>query len=100
MIDTLGYFNVVSLEKAAAVIVTGSGSVQNEAFFHRILCGALLDDTKWIERVKAGWNGQVALTIPSGVFQAVGTSGKLVEPYGHGEDATMICNVLADPAHG
>ncbi|HKV98040.1 MAG TPA: UDP-N-acetylglucosamine 2-epimerase (non-hydrolyzing) [Gammaproteobacteria bacterium] len=98
--EPLGYLEIVQLERSAAVIATDSGGVQKEAFFHRVPCVTLRDETEWVELVSAGWNALAPPVSPEAIQfaieAAVGRQGANVEPYGRGDAAQRIVRCLAD----
>lgn len=97
--EPLSYKGMIALERHALLIATDSGGVQKEAYFQRVPCITLRDETEWTELIDLGWNrlarpGQDDLVA---MLREVPPPGREDEaPYGDGRAATRIVAALAE----
>jgi len=95
----LPFLDMVALEQSATVILTDSGGVQKEAFFYRVPCITMRDETEWVETVRMGWNKLVGASAKNIIKEVIGLLRKSPDevsdsPYGYGDSSQKIIKIL------
>lgn len=96
-IQPLGYLDFMAAAAHAAAMVTDSGGVQKEAYWHGIPCITVRTETEWIETVEAGWN-IITGTDSTKITEAINTfkpAGNRPEYFGNGHAARKIVQAIS-----
>ena len=98
IISPVSYLDMIKLESNAKVILTDSGGMQKEAFFSRVPCVTLRDETEWVETVEVGWNFLAGADKQKIIDTFVNASEKLLNNspnlYGKGDAGEKILEIL------
>ena len=98
LIDPVSYFDILMLEKNAIKILTDSGGIQKEAYFFKVPCITLRNETEWIETVKSGWNVNVNSNVEQVISAIKKTEPTSPQPdvFGNGKAAENILKFITD----
>ncbi|MEM9064518.1 MAG: UDP-N-acetylglucosamine 2-epimerase (non-hydrolyzing) [Planctomycetota bacterium] len=97
LIDPVGYLDMVQLEAGAGLIATDSGGVQKEAYFHRVACITMRDETEWVELTGIGVNELVGADADKIATRGAARFGEPIEHqglYGDGRAAQQMLREL------
>jgi UDP-GlcNAc3NAcA epimerase len=93
VIDPAPYGALQHLISRAEFVMTDSGGLQKEAYFHRKKCITLRDETEWVETISSGWNTLTGSSFEN-ILKAVDNVGtrpdEYVNFYGSGDTAKKI----------
>lgn len=85
----------MALEKNAKIIITDSGGMQKEAYFHNVPCITLREETEWIETIDSDNNILCGHNIEK-IINAINHSFSMnpISEYGNGDSAKKIIDIL------
>lgn len=94
--EPLGYLDILMLEKNAKKIITDSGGIQKEAYFMKIPCITLRNETEWVETVKDKWNILVGSNSEklSNAIKYFNPKTKQHNYFGNGNTAKNIVSII------
>lgn len=97
VLEPLPYLEMQRLQMSAKFIVTDSGGMQKEAYFHSVPCITLRDETEWTETLEGRWN-QLAGANRDRILEAWENSSKpgmqSLNVYGAGDAANKVLENL------
>ena len=97
IVEPVGYLEMVWLEVHSDLIVTDSGGVQKEAYFHGKYCITLREETEWVELVENGFNklvGYDAKLIVDGINTSSSQKIESLGIYGDGRTVKKILDII------
>lgn len=97
IIEPMDFLSFLYFEASAALILTDSGGVQEEACILRVPCVTLRENTERPETVKVGSN-IIGGTEPKGILKAslkiIGVRRDWISPFGDGHAAEKMLSIL------
>jgi len=98
IINPIGYFDMICLEANAKKIVTDSGGVQKEAYFNKVPCITLRENTEWVETIEQGVNQLVGVD-PGKIKESINNfypqeQNYFKQLYGDGKTSEKIVKIL------
>lgn len=99
LIAPASFFEMIVLEKNAALVMTDSGGVQKEAFFFKKPCIILRSETEWVELVEAGSAivtdaNEKKILKAFDYFKSQQGTLDFPEVFGNGKAAEFICEEM------
>ncbi len=89
VIEPVPYLDMVALVSNAVMVMTDSGGLQKEAYWAKVPCVTLRNETEWVETVRSGWN-----TLFENFKGSWSCQKNRPEYYGDGQAAGRMARIL------
>lgn len=89
LVEPLAYLEMQGLLSEASLVLTDSGGLQKEAYFHQCECVTLRNETEWLETIDSGWN---RLWKEESNYEARNS----IDEYGNGDACGKIIRILSE----
>lgn len=100
IIEPVGFLEMQWLLQHCSIVMTDSGGLQKEAFFHGKPCVTLRDETEWVELVEAGVNiisPPINANILTDMEKALNIKVDLsLDLYGNGTTGKQIVDIILE----
>lgn len=105
VIEPVGVFDIIRLLRGACLVLTDSGGMQKEAYFHGTPVVILRNETEWNELIDIGWATLVSATAEKCILAAacameIKNDRLQTLPYGNGGAGQAILDFLTLPGGG
>ncbi len=96
-IEPVGYLENLVLIENSKKVLTDSGGIQKEAYFLKVPCVTLREETEWVETVADGWNTLVGADKKKiqRAIEKFAPKGKQSGHFGDGKAASKMVEILS-----
>ena len=103
IIEPVSYKTMISLLSGACLVITDSGGLQKEAYFAKVPCITIRDETEWIETLENGWNRLVSPNTKDNIIASIiqvlqmnFSNSPYIENYGTGNASQKIIDSILE----
>ncbi|HBV22309.1 MAG TPA: UDP-N-acetylglucosamine 2-epimerase (non-hydrolyzing) [Jeotgalicoccus sp.] len=96
IVKPVSYLEMLFLVKNAYAVVTDSGGLQKEAYFCKVPCLTIRDQTEWTETIDEGWNKLINPLVDKleHELKNISYGSNKTDLYGDGQAAEKIVSIL------
>lgn len=105
IVEPVGFSEIAALTQNSQLVVTDSGGLQKESFYHQVSCVVLRNETEWTELLELKCNKLLPPSTKDEIYQGIisamdDLSPNVSSPYGDGKTAEKIHATLIEYLSG